>query len=193
MGSYPPLNPYGYPSPTPYLSQPYYNQTLMPLQAYATLPRTYASVERSRHSEPRQIYSMQQNDTNNNQHQEYQQYGMQRRHSLLNLNEEPQKRTLQVNQDSNQRASPKPSEGLIKPLSQVGTLTTTDSEGRVRVIVPVPSNSEEGDKLSDLRISDELRLMNGPGISRSASERVPNRSELLSQVQRTMWARHTTK
>lgn len=193
MGSYPPLNPYGYPAP--YLSQPYYNQTLVPLQAYATLPRTYPSVDRSRHSEPRQIYSMQQKDNQLQHNADYQQYGgMQRRHSLLNLNEEPPKRTsLQINQDTNQRASPKPSEGLIKPLSQVGTLTTTDSEGRVRVIVPVPSNSEEGDKLSDLRISDELRLMNGPGISRSASERVPNRSELLSQVQRTMWARHTTK
>ncbi|XP_076262823.1 uncharacterized protein LOC143197911 isoform X1 [Rhynchophorus ferrugineus] len=84
---------------------------------------------------------------------------------------------------------------LIKPLSQLGTLTTTDSEGRVRVIVPVPStsNEERGDLLSNLRISDDLRLINGPGVSRSASERVPNRSELMSQVQRTMWARHTTK
>ncbi|XP_030761618.1 capon-like protein isoform X3 [Sitophilus oryzae] len=84
---------------------------------------------------------------------------------------------------------------LIKPLSQLGTLTTTDSEGRVRVIVPVPSNTseEERDLLTNLRISEDLRLINGPGISRSASERVPNRSELMSQVQRTMWARHTTK
>jgi hypothetical protein len=37
-------------------------------------------------------------------------------------------------------------------------------------------------------------LSNGPPfITRSTSEKVPNRSELMSQVQRTGWARHTTK
>lgn len=37
-------------------------------------------------------------------------------------------------------------------------------------------------------------LANGPPfITRSTSEKVPNRSELMSQVQRTAWARHTTK
>jgi len=37
-------------------------------------------------------------------------------------------------------------------------------------------------------------LPNGPPfITRSTSEKVPNRSELMSQVQRTAWARHTTK
>jgi carboxyl-terminal PDZ ligand of neuronal nitric oxide synthase protein len=37
-------------------------------------------------------------------------------------------------------------------------------------------------------------LTNGPPyITRSTSEKVPNRSELMSQVQRTAWARHTTK
>jgi carboxyl-terminal PDZ ligand of neuronal nitric oxide synthase protein len=37
-------------------------------------------------------------------------------------------------------------------------------------------------------------LSNGPPfITRSTSEKVPNRSELMSQVQRTAWARHTTK
>ncbi|XP_018565935.1 capon-like protein isoform X1 [Anoplophora glabripennis] len=84
---------------------------------------------------------------------------------------------------------------FIKPLAQMGTLTTTDTEGRVRVIVPVPSNSNEdaGALLSNLRITDDLRLLNGPPITRSTSEKVPNRSELMSQVQRTAWARHTTK
>lgn len=33
---------------------------------------------------------------------------------------------------------------------------------------------------------------NGP-ITRSTSEKVPNKSNLMSQVQRTTWARHTTK
>lgn len=36
-------------------------------------------------------------------------------------------------------------------------------------------------------------LSNGPYITRSTSEKVPNRSELMMQVQRTAWARHTTK
>lgn len=33
---------------------------------------------------------------------------------------------------------------------------------------------------------------NGP-ITRSTSEKVPNKSNLMSQVHRTTWARHTTK
>ncbi|XP_019772881.2 capon-like protein isoform X1 [Dendroctonus ponderosae] len=128
---------------------------------------------------------------------------LQRRHSTLNLAQDCSatgNARLQIGSQRQSTSSPQHTESaepsnvhFIKPLSQVGTLTTTDAEGRVRVIVPVPSNSEDTDRLSNLRISDELRLMNGPGISRSASERVPNRSELLSQVQRTMWARHTTK
>lgn len=74
----------------------------------------------------------------------------------------------------------------------MGTLTTTDSEGRVRVIVPVPSGAEDaGELLRALRIDDFPR--NVPPIQRSTSEKVPNRSELMSQVQRTAWARHTTK
>lgn len=80
---------------------------------------------------------------------------------------------------------------FIKPLSQVGTLTTTDVDGRVRVIVPVPSGAEDaGDLLRALRMrEDEVPRP----IQRSISEKVPNRSELMSQVQRTAWARHTTK
>lgn len=81
---------------------------------------------------------------------------------------------------------------FIKPLSQLGTLTTTDVQGRVRVIVPVPSRSPDddaGNLLASLRINDDFR----PAITRSTSEKVPNRSELMSQVQRTAWARHTTK
>lgn len=83
---------------------------------------------------------------------------------------------------------------FIKPLPQMGTLTTTDPDGHVRVIVPVPSNAgdEASNMFSSLRVADELPL-NGPGITRSTSEKVPNRSGLMSQVQRTAWARHTTK
>ncbi|RZB84903.1 capon-like protein, partial [Asbolus verrucosus] len=106
---------------------------------------------------------------------------------------------LQVQQNVHpQQQSPQPERRdgqFIKPLSQIGTLTTTDAEGRVRVIVPVPANSTEetGNLLANLRLSDDLRTLNGPAITRSTSEKVPNRSELMSQVQRTMWARHTTK
>uniref|UniRef100_A0A1B6C2R7 Carboxyl-terminal PDZ ligand of neuronal nitric oxide synthase protein n=1 Tax=Clastoptera arizonana TaxID=38151 RepID=A0A1B6C2R7_9HEMI len=114
---------------------------------------------------------------------------------------------------------------FIRPLSQVGTMTTTDNEGRTRIIVgidddletskldPPPAlnkrNSSSTKKqnnltstLSMLRVSpsdDKPKkpgsniVQNGPFITRSTSEKVPNRSELMSQVQRTTWARHTTK
>lgn len=46
--------------------------------------------------------------------------------------------------------------------------------------------------LASLGLSeDPIRRSNA--IQRSTSEKVPNRSELMSQVQRTAWARHTTK
>ncbi|KAK9881607.1 hypothetical protein WA026_016478 [Henosepilachna vigintioctopunctata] len=79
---------------------------------------------------------------------------------------------------------------IIKPLSQVGTLTTTDSDGKVRVIVPVPSNVNNSIKnnnneaeglLANLKLTDDFR-MNGPPIQRSTSEKVPNRSDLMSQL-----------
>ena len=38
-----------------------------------------------------------------------------------------------------------------------------------------------------------LRRNGGPFITRSTSEKVPHRNEILAQVQRTAWARHTTK
>ncbi|XP_070070741.1 capon-like protein isoform X4 [Drosophila takahashii] len=49
-----------------------------------------------------------------------------------------------------------------------------------------------------LRVTDEAghqrKLSATPSfITRSTSEKVPNRSQMMSQVQRTTWARHTTK
>lgn len=83
---------------------------------------------------------------------------------------------------------------FIKPLSQMGTLTTTDIDGRLRVIVPVPANADDASSLlASLKLGEDLRPANIPSITRSTSEKVPNRSELMSQVQRTAWARHTTK
>ncbi|XP_039448972.1 capon-like protein isoform X3 [Culex pipiens pallens] len=127
---------------------------------------------------------------------------------------------------------------FIKPLSQVGTLTTMDAEGKVKVIVPVTCNEqlivptmmgrkstsfseisastesstknmtttkESKEKKSSipslvtLKVTDESgtitrRLPATPSfITRTTSEKVPNRSQIMSQVQRTQWARHTTK
>lgn len=116
----------------------------------------------------------------------------------------------------------------IKPISQVGTLTTLDSEGNVKVIVPIvgsPKDSghnqrqhnymssptgtiqKRNDKrvtLPDfvtLQVTDESgnvtnsrKLSATPSfITRSTSEKVPNRSQIMSEVHRTQWARHTTK
>ncbi|XP_031347232.1 uncharacterized protein LOC116173716 isoform X1 [Photinus pyralis] len=124
---------------------------------------------------------------------DYQLQQDQMNHNQLQVNQSAQRlspgsQTQPPTSPTVQRREPQ----YIKPLSQLGTLTTTDVQGRVRVIVPVPSGSREddtGNLLASLRIGDEFR----PSITRSTSEKVPNRSELMSQVQRTAWARHTTK
>lgn len=139
---------------------------------------------------------------------------------------------------------------FIKPLSQVGTVPTLETDGRVKVLVPVEhqqqSNRERdryrveddffgdrrsggssgtatlqrpptqpraltpilsrGEKKSQgntvtLKVTDEAgnvtnqrKLPAQPSfITRSTSEKVPNRSQMMSHVQRTQWARHTTK
>lgn len=111
---------------------------------------------------------------------------------------------------------------FIRPLSQVSTMTTVDSDGKVKVIVPVASSPAEHSlrydsgsggsyKKSDkkvtlpdfvtLKVTDESgnitnsrKLSATPSfITRSTSEKVPNRSQIMSEVQRTTWARHTTK
>ncbi|XP_059613529.1 capon-like protein isoform X2 [Phlebotomus argentipes] len=99
---------------------------------------------------------------------------------------------------------------LIKPLSQVGTLTTLDSEGKVKVLVPVSGSSRSTTgrrtekkvtlpEMVTLKVTDESgnvtkKLPATPSfITRSTSEKVPSRSQMMVQVQRTQWARHTTK
>ncbi|XP_071442956.1 capon-like protein [Hetaerina americana] len=163
--------------------------------------------------------------------------------------------------------SPGPGDGadsspFIRPLPQVGTLSTMDPDGRTRILGPAedcgsprtssggtsprissggvsprqdpprspsslgpppgslgkrrnvgglkakadsessPARSATPAALSSPRVSNNLSLgaggtlrrpANGPVIMRSTSEKVPNRSELMSHVQRTAWARHTTK
>lgn len=173
-------------------------------------------------------------------------------------------------------AVPSDNSGLIRPLSQVGTMTTLDPTGQVKVIVPVQTpqlstrsatlspgantvsttgglsptschdfhltpvlkrsdkkvtlNSKSGDgghksaksgtwsgeatgggggaiakgNMVTLKITDEAGnsraapkkqpISATPSfITRSTSEKVPNRSQMMQQVQRTTWARHTTK
>lgn len=151
---------------------------------------------------PNQTYQQQNQNYQPNQNfqqQNYQQqqpnqpYQQQQR-SNINLQNH-----LQV-QSSNQQSPQASPQGdrkephFIKPLSQMGTLTTTDVDGRLRVIVPVPANADDaGSLLASLRLGEDIRPANVPTITRSTSEKVPNRSELMSQVQRTAWARHTTK
>lgn len=106
---------------------------------------------------------------------------------------------------------------FIRPLSQVSTMTTMDSDGRVKVVVPVAPTGSLDDGSSThykkpekkvtipefvtLKVTDESgnitnqrKLSATPSfITRSTSEKVPNRSQIMSEVQRTTWARHTTK
>lgn len=141
---------------------------------------------------------------------------------------------------------------FIKPLSQVGTVTTLDNDGKVKVLVPVEQSQQQhhhrersvargeddyyggGDKRTSggtlqrpqksqpivltpilsrgekrnqsgntvtLKVTDEAGNVTNQRklpaqplmITRSTSEKVPNRSQMMSHVQRTQWARHTTK
>lgn len=104
---------------------------------------------------------------------------------------------------------------FIRPLSQVSTMTTMDNDGKVKVVVPVAGGEmakvENYGKKTDkhvtlpdfvtLRVTDETgnvtntrKISATPSfITRSTSEKVPNRSQIMSEVQRTAWARHTTK
>lgn len=153
---------------------------------------------------PNQTYQ-QQNQTyqpNQNFQQQNQNYQQQQQQNQTFQQQRPNinlQNHLQV-QSSNQQSPQVSPQGerkephYIKPLSQMGTLTTTDIDGRLRVIVPVPANADDaGSLLASLRLGEDIRPANIPTITRSTSEKVPNRSELMSQVQRTAWARHTTK
>ncbi|XP_028171970.1 capon-like protein [Ostrinia furnacalis] len=91
---------------------------------------------------------------------------------------------------------------FIMPLSHNGTLTATGDDGRVRLIVPV-SPSESASDVADLpsdtqghsgvslKVPDRLTAPAAP-ITRSTSEKVPNRSEMMTAL-RSQWTRHTTK
>ncbi|CAH2208854.1 jg1900 [Pararge aegeria aegeria] len=90
----------------------------------------------------------------------------------------------------------------IMPLSHNGTLTATGEDGRVRVIVPVspsPSTSGVGEPPAEVKQTPTGATLKVPGaeaptapITRSTSEKVPNRSEMMAAL-RSQWTRHTTK
>ncbi|XP_063699323.1 capon-like protein isoform X2 [Culicoides brevitarsis] len=103
---------------------------------------------------------------------------------------------------------------FIRPLSQFGTMTTVNYDGKVKVIVPVTTTTteEEGPKKSKkvsipgIVTTDERgtlkRMASATSscgsatpsfITRSSSEKVPSRSQMMTEMQRTQWARHTTK
>ncbi|CAH0684648.1 unnamed protein product [Chilo suppressalis] len=90
---------------------------------------------------------------------------------------------------------------FIMPLSHNGTLTATGDDGRVRLIVPVSpsgSTSDIGDipnetqSYSGVTLKVPERLSPAAPITRTTSEKVPNRSEMMTAL-RSQWTRHTTK
>lgn len=96
---------------------------------------------------------------------------------------------------------------FIMPLSHNCTLTATGEDGRVRLIVPVsPSESAtdvveaqaepQGASEHTLRVPGQdppgSLLAPAAPITRTTSEKVPNRSEMMTAL-RSQWTRHTTK
>lgn len=84
-----------------------------------------------------------------------------------------------------------------------GTMTLQRPPNQQRALTPILSRGEkkaQGNTVT-LKVTDEAgnitnqrKLPAQPSfITRSTSEKVPNRSQMMSHVQRTQWARHTTK
>ncbi|XP_025407775.1 capon-like protein isoform X2 [Sipha flava] len=102
-------------------------------------------------------------------------------------------------------------DGIIKPLSddhQVTVVVDRTAEEPLPPPEPTPpvlSPPPPGKQKSLLKVSSRAGSAGGGGgkkttavvgngpITRSTSEKVPNKSNLMSQVHRTTWARHTTK
>lgn len=112
---------------------------------------------------------------------------------------------------------------FIRPLSQIGTMTTVNYDGKVKVIVPVTESDENTGQrrgVDDRQRQEPVKKVSIPGIvttdergtlkrmasagsscgsatpsfiTRSSSEKVPSRSQMMTEMQRTQWARHTTK
>lgn len=84
-----------------------------------------------------------------------------------------------------------PGNTLQRPPNQQRALTPILSRGEKRTqgnTVTLKVTDETGN------VTNQRKLPAQPSfITRSTSEKVPNRSQMMSQVQRTQWARHTTK
>lgn len=179
------------------LLQPSFQNENIKLQNDAQLVAQYqASQQSTSLQQPQHVASGVQRISPSNSQYQLQNSKQIQPQNVSNTGQNQSIANLQILQNHQREKSPLTDTGrFIKPLPQVGTLTTTDADGRLRVIVPVPSDGADdaGDILANLKLGNTLRPSNGPAITRSTSERVPNRSELMSQVQRTIWARHTTK
>lgn len=94
---------------------------------------------------------------------------------------------------------------FIMPLSHNATLKATGEDGRIRLIVPVSPSGSVSDVVKlqtaqqdlsghTLRVPSNDRLLptTQSVITRTTSEKVPNRSELMAAM-RSQWTRHTTK
>lgn len=115
--------------------------------------------------------------------------------------------SLTDSKDTSKDSSPTSSEegvAFIMPLSHNGTLTATGEDGRMRLIVPVSPSPSSSDVVSikieappessgaTLKVPDTDRINPAGPITRSTSEKVPNRSEMMTAL-RAQWTRHTTK
>ena len=105
---------------------------------------------------------------------------------------------------SNSRENSRSSSTVESPLTSMGrsssNLNNSNNNNNNNDISPSTSSSPRFNTVM-LKVTDEAgnvtnqrKLSATPSfITRSTSEKVPNRSQIMSQVQRTAWARHTTK
>lgn len=103
---------------------------------------------------------------------------------------------------SNSRENSRSSSTVESPLTSMGRSNTNlnNNNNNNNDINPSTSSSPRFNTVM-LKVTDEAgnvtnqrKLSATPSfITRSTSEKVPNRSQIMSQVQRTAWARHTTK
>ncbi|XP_012549082.1 capon-like protein isoform X1 [Bombyx mori] len=94
---------------------------------------------------------------------------------------------------------------FIMPLSHNGTLAATGDDGKLRLIVPVSPSESTSDVAEihpvespstsghTLKVPGQVELLAPAApITRTTSEKVPNRSEMMTAL-RSQWTRHTTK
>lgn len=98
----------------------------------------------------------------------------------------------------NPASSPGNKTNLITSSGSSGSIATTIGSGTIRKTdkrVTIPDFTLHiTDECGNIMNSKRLPSSATPStITRTTSEKVPNRSQLMSEVQRTAWARHTTK